>query len=578
MKEFNPLVSIIIPVYNGENYVKEAIDSALAQTYKNIEIIVVNDGSKDNTEKICKSYKNKIRYIKKENGGVASALNLAIKNMKGEYFSWLSHDDLYFPNKVEAQINFLKSQNNKEVILYSDYAIINERGELTALCKKDHKELQKKPLYSLLTGAVNGITMLIPKVCFEKVGNFNEKLRCTQDYDLWFKFFDKYNFVHIEKILSSTRIHSQQDSQVSPNVIKEGNQLWLNMIKTSEEKYIQNVENTKYEFYIRILNCVKDTSYDKVIEYLARNIKAIENNAKNKIKIQKTKVSVIIPFFNRINMTIRAIKSVENQTYQNYEIILINDASTDNIKKIEDYISQNPKIKLYTNKKNLGPSGSRNYGIDKATGEYIAFLDSDDVFKKNKIEKQLHLMLLYNSLASYTNYEEKLGKQVARKNCYTIKNDDINEFFFNCKLATPTIMVQTEYLKKYNIRYIEKFKVCEDACFYLDILKNTDFLYVDKYLTEVNVNKSSCINDYNKRIQGLNNILKYSYEDEYYKNICQEEREIIMDGIINFTYLNRPKEKNVSIGRKIYRRLPLDFRKKVKNYLKTRNIKIEFEK
>ena len=84
---FNPLVSIIIPVYNGSNYVKEAIDSALAQTYKNIEVIVVNDGSTDNTEKIVKSYGDKIRYFYKENGGVASALNLAIENSKGEYIS-----------------------------------------------------------------------------------------------------------------------------------------------------------------------------------------------------------------------------------------------------------------------------------------------------------------------------------------------------------------------------------------------------------------------------------------------------------------------------------------------------------
>jgi glycosyltransferase involved in cell wall biosynthesis len=77
---FNPKVSIIIPVYNGSNFLKEAIDSAIAQTYKNIEIIVINDGSSDNgaTEKIAKSYGDKIRYFKKENGGVATALNLGI--------------------------------------------------------------------------------------------------------------------------------------------------------------------------------------------------------------------------------------------------------------------------------------------------------------------------------------------------------------------------------------------------------------------------------------------------------------------------------------------------------------------
>ena len=94
--EYDPKVSIIIPVYNGANYVSEAIDSALAQTYKNIEIIVVNDGSSDDgaTEKIAKSYGDRIRYFAKENGGVSSALNFGIRQMTGEWFSWLSHDDL----------------------------------------------------------------------------------------------------------------------------------------------------------------------------------------------------------------------------------------------------------------------------------------------------------------------------------------------------------------------------------------------------------------------------------------------------------------------------------------------------
>ena len=77
LKQFTPNVSIVIPVYNGSNYVREAIDSALSQTYKNIEIIVVNDGSTDDTDEICKSYGNKIRYFKKENGGVSTEIGRA---------------------------------------------------------------------------------------------------------------------------------------------------------------------------------------------------------------------------------------------------------------------------------------------------------------------------------------------------------------------------------------------------------------------------------------------------------------------------------------------------------------------
>ena len=95
-KMYNPKVSIIIPVYNGSDYLQQSIESALAQTYKNIEVIVVNDGSNDNgaTEKIANYYRDKIKYFSKPNGGVSSALNFGISKMEGEWFSWLSHDDI----------------------------------------------------------------------------------------------------------------------------------------------------------------------------------------------------------------------------------------------------------------------------------------------------------------------------------------------------------------------------------------------------------------------------------------------------------------------------------------------------
>ena len=108
-----PLVSIIIPVYNGSDYLRTCIDSALAQTHPAIEVIVVNDGSTDDgkTAAIATSYGKRIRYVEKENGGVSSALNRGIEEMSGDYFSWLSHDDVYAPTKIERQLAVLREQH-----------------------------------------------------------------------------------------------------------------------------------------------------------------------------------------------------------------------------------------------------------------------------------------------------------------------------------------------------------------------------------------------------------------------------------------------------------------------------------
>jgi glycosyltransferase involved in cell wall biosynthesis len=115
---FTPKVSIVIPVYNGANFLGEAIESAIAQTYANLEIIVVNDGSTDDgeTESIAKAYGEKIVYYSKKNGGVASALNYGIEKMTGQFFSWLSHDDLYVRTKVEDQVRYLLSFPKKIIL------------------------------------------------------------------------------------------------------------------------------------------------------------------------------------------------------------------------------------------------------------------------------------------------------------------------------------------------------------------------------------------------------------------------------------------------------------------------------
>ena len=119
-------VSIIIPVYNGSNFLRDAIDSALAQTYESTEVIVVNDGSNDNgaTARIARSYGKKIKYYEKPNGGVATALNYGIEKMTGDYFSWLSHDDMYEKKKIEEQIRFLSEYDPEKTIVACEAKVL----------------------------------------------------------------------------------------------------------------------------------------------------------------------------------------------------------------------------------------------------------------------------------------------------------------------------------------------------------------------------------------------------------------------------------------------------------------------
>ena len=498
-KKFNPKVSIVIPVYNGSNYLKEAIDSALAQTYKNIEVIVINDGSKDEgkTDAICKSYGNKIRYFKKENGGVASALNMGIEKMKGEYFSWLSHDDVYYPDKIEKQIEFLSEQENRDnIIPYASYELIDEDSQTLEKVWQDHDLLVEKPEYAFLRGRINGITLLIPRKAFDQHGKFDENLKCTQDYDMWMRIARGYKFVHMDEIFTKTRIHAMQDSNKHPSVVKEGDVLWIKMMEALTSSDRIRLEGTEYNFYREMkLFLETNTNYEGALKFAEKRMKDIYEMESSKGSVEDIMVSVVVPFYNGISDLLESLDSILSQSHEKLEVLLINDGSEEGLVELKEKVQRESRCRIINLEKNYGPSKARNVGIEEAKGDYVAFLDADDLFLPDKIGEQLLHMHLTGFNISHTSYrtEDKGMKEVVHSG--KLDGVVIPQIIESCTIATPTVMIRNQFLKDTGYRFREDLRVGEDTVFWLEVLKNQKILGIDKPLTEVKVDATSARND-----------------------------------------------------------------------------------
>jgi glycosyltransferase involved in cell wall biosynthesis len=189
-----PLVTIIIPVYNGANYLKKAIDSALYQSYSNIEVLVVNDGSTDNgeTEQIALSYSG-IKYLNKENGGVSSALNYGINNSDGEWIYWLSHDDMYDQFRVENDMEIAINNSNARII-YSD--VIKIDAEDKVLNKIFYGTSNITRISQLIENDfLHFCAISFKREVINEVGYFNEDNRTMQDVEMVLKMACSYTFI-----------------------------------------------------------------------------------------------------------------------------------------------------------------------------------------------------------------------------------------------------------------------------------------------------------------------------------------------------------------------------------------------
>jgi len=213
-KNVQPLVSVVIPTYNYGQYVCDAIDSALGQSYPHIEVIVVDDGSTDDTQEKVKKYGDKIRYIYKNNAGLSVARNTGIQEAKGGYIAFLDSDDIWNKDKIEKQMAVMK-KNGFGLVGCSVRQIDEEGRSLGEVAYKnydDQDEFFRKLLEKNVVSGGSGA--LVRKECFSSLGMFDETLKSAEDWDMWLRIAPKYKITVVEEPLVSVRVGQNNMSSI----------------------------------------------------------------------------------------------------------------------------------------------------------------------------------------------------------------------------------------------------------------------------------------------------------------------------------------------------------------------------
>lgn len=197
-----PLVSIVIPTYNRSLMLRRAVETCLKQTYRNIEIIIVNDGSIDDTEQVCDSLAasdSRIRAFHKQNGGIAAALNYGFRSAKGDYVTWTSDDNYYEPDAIERMLSFLV-HNPDTGFVYCDMKEMDADGNLLGVYRGGSPD-------NLVQFCVVTACFLYRRQVLEEVGEYNGRWKRCQDYDYYLRVARRFKIDHLSAVLYNYTVH-----------------------------------------------------------------------------------------------------------------------------------------------------------------------------------------------------------------------------------------------------------------------------------------------------------------------------------------------------------------------------------
>ncbi len=250
----SPTVSVIIPTYNYGSFIGEAIESVLAQTFPVSEIVVVDDGSSDNTEEVVGKFGNKVKYIKQKNGGVGLARNTGVKHSTGEFIAFLDADDIWLPQKLERQLRVL--ENDEEIGL-----VTTGMREFDASGKTISKHQNGQSGWCaekiLLSEAVTvgpGTTIFMKRSVFDEVGGFDEtkNMHPAEDWEFTYQVARKFKLAFLPDLLAEYRNHGSNSHLKIPNFERAMLLAYEKVFRNSSVE-LQNLKSQSYGILHRVL-------------------------------------------------------------------------------------------------------------------------------------------------------------------------------------------------------------------------------------------------------------------------------------------------------------------------------------
>lgn len=248
----NPKVSVVIPCYNGEKFIGDAIESVLNQTYQDFEIIVVDDGSTDNSKSVIEHYlvDDRVKFIQhQQNRGIPAARNAGIRIATGQYIAFLDQDDKWMRQKLQLQVHFFRNTHKDVDLLFGNIIVIDEYGRCLGQLPpnpyfqqvlNDKKQTLKKLFES---NFIPSITVMLKRECLIAVGYFDERVICgADDYDLWMRIAGRFFIGYIDKILAVRLKHAK--NYTNPVRMHEGELKIVNKI-VQEYPLLKNMKRKK---------------------------------------------------------------------------------------------------------------------------------------------------------------------------------------------------------------------------------------------------------------------------------------------------------------------------------------------
>ena len=550
----NPLVSIIIPTYNVEKYIKQCVDSLLNQTYKNIEIICVDGGSTDHTVSILKFLQKKdkrLRVIAETKCGTAQARNIGLERAKGAYLSFVDADDFMQLNSYEILVE-VAEKNKLDLIIYGANVIGNAPEWIRRKANTHYKVYSNEDTENAIFEEESARPFLwlhfIRRSLFEEHGKvrFSEEIQIGEEQLCQFEYVPKANSIMViedklynhrsERVNSRTKKFEKQYAEKFVSYIQLASKVieaWrkAGLFEKNEDKLVTWFVGLTYLELLSFPNIVqpiwakeitnvikKYELKDYCVEWYEREhldyIKDMASKARedkyldleqvvgNEIRRYETApmISVIVPTYNVESYIKQCIDSLLTQTYRDIEIICIDDGSTDKTLEILEFFKEKDSRIILIKQQHLGVSAARNKGLEIARGKYISFVDSDDFMQWNSYEilmevaerEQLDLVIFGANIVGEA--PEWIWNKVNTKYKY-YRRGEAKNVIFEEESARPFLWLhfirRDLFEKNGKIRFNEKMEMGEDQlCQFEYVPKAQSVMVIDDKLYNYRIGRN----------------------------------------------------------------------------------------